>query len=432
MTTGNLGLDILIVYLPILLVIVMGVLGLIRGTQREAVVSLSIVLAALILMVWDGQGGSWATDVHNAFTNFSRLDIHLTLSFLIMALVVLVIGYGLGSAVIATSRLSSLSRIGGVLLGVINGAAIGGWLLRNHVLFLTALPQGDATSDTANTLSTLQNNSISLYLILFAGWFPLAVALAAAIIALVGPFRRTRTIVATPSPQTNWVPAIAPSAVPTLGAAGAAGAYTSQYAQQQYPQPQQGQPQQQYGQPYSQSQQSQPYTPQYPAASVPGPAASSISGSTVYAPAGTPPGGYAPSSNPVSARVQPEPPTMPMAASDMPRPGIGGQDTLYIGSSPSIAPNPPNSPMPSGMTSSTTQSGILRGAPDTGPLHGEPPSVDSSLITRSEALTQAQPILPSASSSYMSTPGMTNCPRCGALVPGDAAFCTECGNRMKS
>jgi predicted amidophosphoribosyltransferase len=28
--------------------------------------------------------------------------------------------------------------------------------------------------------------------------------------------------------------------------------------------------------------------------------------------------------------------------------------------------------------------------------------------------------------------GPLNCPRCGAAVPGDATFCTECGNRLRS
>ena len=48
-STGDLLTDILALYLPLALALIMGVIGLFRGARREAVVSFSIVLAALVI-----------------------------------------------------------------------------------------------------------------------------------------------------------------------------------------------------------------------------------------------------------------------------------------------------------------------------------------------------------------------------------------------
>ena len=145
--------------------------------------------------------------------------------------------------------------------------------------------------------AVLQSDVIVTTLSYIAVWFPLVVALIAAIVALTGPFRRVQTVVATPSAQTNWTPSTAP-AVAATGAAATTAAYSQQYPQQY--------PQQQYGQP---SQYAQQYPPQLgsqampPAAPPPQPAAS-------YAPSGyvAPTTPY-PSSQPTT-RVPDAPPTM--------------------------------------------------------------------------------------------------------------------------
>src|SRR5215218_4919529 len=118
--TGNFSTDLIVVYLPTLLAVVMAIVGALRGARREAVVSASILLAALIIIVW---GVPWATDIANIFTNFSIGDSRNVLSYVVIALTVLVIGYMLGSALIPRTRTSALSRVGGFLLGAANGLA---------------------------------------------------------------------------------------------------------------------------------------------------------------------------------------------------------------------------------------------------------------------------------------------------------------------
>ncbi len=110
--TGNLSTDILVVYLPAVLAILMGIIGLLRGTRREVLVSAAIVLASLITLVW---GAPWATDIHDMFTNFSAVDIRNALVYVVMGLTVLVVGYLLGSALVPHTPISAWSRIGGLV-----------------------------------------------------------------------------------------------------------------------------------------------------------------------------------------------------------------------------------------------------------------------------------------------------------------------------
>ncbi len=434
-TTGNIGTDILIIWAPLALVLIMGLLGLLRGAQREAVVSLAIVLGALVISVWSG---SWASDLHASFSSLGQQDTETWLGVIVIVLITIVIGYGMGSAVITRGPMSGMMRLGGFLLGLANGAALGGWLLRNYYNALLL----DLSGSNTTTFDTLTNNVISRSLIIWAGWFPLIVAVIAALVALVGPFRRAQTVVATPSAQTNWAPSTAPAAttastMPT--------SYTPQYSQQ-YPQSQQ-QPQQ-YTQPYAQQYQPQfGVQPQPPMAT---PAAA------VYSPSSYSP---APPPSPQPAIVPDAPPTMPMPSSDLPGPS-GSQDTHYFGGGSSSTASTP-------LTSSTASPAPgVKSGPSTGPLGDlhdsaqastSPPawaqtpdsswlaapkadgpapqpssSSSGSAVARSEAPTMAYQVT-SGSTPTSSAPGaMTNCPRCGALVPGDATFCTECGNRLKS
>lgn len=498
--TGNFSTDLIVVYIPLLLAAVMGILGALRGARREAVVSGSIVLAALIIIVW---GVPWATDLSNIFTNFSVADSRNVLSYIVMALTVLVTGYLLGSALVPRTPTNPISRLGGLLLGIFNGLAIGGYLIRGQ--YESALLGGSSSS--ADVASVLTTNSIARYLWIGANWFPLAVAVIAAVVAIVGPFRRSQAAVATPAARTDWGPSTAPAA--TIAAPGPA-AYTTGYGQQgyttQYPQqpaqPQYGQQTQsqtqaqspsqaqgQYGQQYhqqygaAQPTQAHQYVPssaaqqqqygQYNPPSYTPPAPTPAPATPVY----TPPTSYSPAPAAPSANDDAPATTLMSNAgtsSGTSSTSSGGQSTLYIGNSdtksnkdtdpqlkapewPGYTSEPswlsPAASDSSGSSSSTSSSGASAPTP--------PALADNSIIARSQAPTEAQPLVtPStvsnaessspltlaSSTSYANPPiadttsdtsadattSFVNCPRCGTLVASDATFCTECGNRMKS
>lgn len=423
-TTGNVLTDILIIWAPLALMLLMGVVGLLRGAQREAIVSLAIVLGALIISVWSG---SWATDLHDAFTSMAQQDTETWLGVLVLVLITLVAGYGLGSAIVPRGPLSGMSRVGGFVVGLANGAALSGWLLRNYYNALLL----DLGGSKGTIFNTLQDNPITYWLIIWAGWFPLVVALGAAVVALIGPFRRAQTAVATPSAQTNWTPSAAPAV--TAASVTAASAVPTSYTQQ-YP-PQYGQPQQpqQYTQPYA-----QPYPPQFgaqPQAPTTPPAQSASA--AVYSPPGY---GAAPQTGPQPARVQDAPPTMPMPTSDLPPSSsrTGGPSSPGAKSAPNTGPLGDlsgNAQTQSASPSSAqTPDSSWLAAPKTdgssSPTSSS--SLDNSAIARSEAPTTAYQVTSGSASPSSSQGALTNCPRCGALVPADATFCTECGNRLKS
>ena len=444
--TGNLSTDLLVIYLPAALAVVMGILGILRGTKREVVVSGAIVLASLITLVW---GVPWATDIHDMLTNFSVGDIRNFLIYVVMILTVLVIGYLLGSALVPRTRISPLSRFGGLLIGIANGLAIGGYFIRSQY----ESAQLDPTGGNVDLINTLTTNTFSRSLWIWSNWFPLAVAIVAAIVAIIGPFRRVQAAVATPAADTNWGPATAPSvgnraatvATPAPMAAPGPAAYTTGYGPGftgQYPQ------QNPAAQPYGQNQ--QPTPPAF--------------------------GGSYPSSSPIPpapARVEDAPPTMPMPTGDQPRSTPeGGQGTHYFGTGSSASPPAatPAPPVSEWSTYGSEPSWLT--APAATPSSSELPTetlptrrsnsdataapTDNSLLSRSEAPTQAQPVMgdttpvvpvvsPPSTDAGSTVPDTTvgqpvsgpstgplNCPRCGAAVPADATFCTECGNRLRS
>lgn len=464
--TGNFSTDVLVVYIPAVLVLVMAVLGALRGAKREAVVSGSIVLAALIILVW---GASWGSDLSTMFSGLSLNTSILVLAYVVIGLVVLVCGYMLGSALVARTPMSAMSRVGGILLGIANALAIAGFIIRLNF----DVAGTDFSGANAEFMNTLRSNTVSASLWIWSNWFPLAVAILAAVVALVGPFRRTQSAVATPSATTDWGPSTAPAAMAAPGPA----AYTTGYGQgftSQYPQ-QPAQPQygQQYGQPAQYGQQyhqqygasqaptqqyavpaqpNQPSQSQYgqyapysqPAASTPPP----VSQPLPY----TPPTSYTPAPA-VPSREEDAPPTVLMPKEDMPRSApAGGQETLYFGATAATnkdtdpqlkAPEWPGySTEPSWLSPSPSASSSMPASS----ASSSTPSVDNSIVARSEAPTEAQPLIvpASASSSAVAdtsasnntppdsdTASFVNCSRCGTLVPSDATFCTECGNKMK-
>ena len=211
MSTGSVN-DLLAVALPIALAAVMGILGAIRGFWREAIVSASVVLGAFIVQQW---ASLWAADLSGMYTGASREWQQVALSMLLLSLIVLVLGYGLGT-LLGRGRTSVGSRTGGLLLGLVNGSAIGGWLLR---YVYTGL-------DGSQPSSPLYQNQLTQSFMIWAGWFPVALAVIGAIVALIAPFRRPHVEVVETPPATApvWTP---PPPVPaySTGTTGTATAY---------------------------------------------------------------------------------------------------------------------------------------------------------------------------------------------------------------
>lgn len=193
--------EIFTLFVPVFLALVFAVFGLLRGAWREAIVSAAIVLAALINKQWVER---WATDLNETFTAFGRDQTEFLLSVLIMVLVVVVVGYVLSSALIK-GKPSATSRLLGGLLGLLNGAALAGWLLLSAYVSL----------DGAQASSPIYRSSVAQGFMIAAGWFPVALAVIAAVVALIAPLRRAQSAVGRPSDTSNWTPATAgPPVVP--------------------------------------------------------------------------------------------------------------------------------------------------------------------------------------------------------------------------
>ncbi|HET9493658.1 MAG TPA: hypothetical protein VFR15_05465 [Chloroflexia bacterium] len=402
MTTGNIFNDIFIIWLPIVFALLLAALGAIRGVRRESIVALSIVLGGLILMVW---GQSWATDLSDVIPNLSVADWQVALGYVVMGLVVLAAGYGLASALTPRGAPTPLSRLGGFLLGLANGAAIVGWIMRNHYIAL----RDSGAPGAVESMDLLYRTPVSFGLILWSGWFPLVVAAVAAIIAIVGPARRVR-----PTTLDEWTPpgAVTPAPPPALGVVPASGtsATTTQTVSSTAP----------YG--------------------------GTAAGSTSVLPE-TRPAPYGRLETPPPTTRPDAPPTMPMPGSEGRPLYSGGQDTLNLGLTdrPST-PEPSDGALPrrpeaervttphattAGSTATTTadEPSWLAAPLSTGRTD---PALDrraeerDSLIKRSEASTLEQPIADAKDE------GTVTCPRCGSREFRSAAFCTQCGNRLQA
>lgn len=150
------------VVLPLLAIVLFAVLGYMRGAARETFVSGAIALSALIAFQW---GEPWGRDLAGIFSGVGAGTARFYVTLAMMALGVLVLGYGLGSSLVK-GKPTSTSRGLGLLLGLLNGAAASGWLL------LTAWQQLDASSASSPAYS----NPISYALMVMAGWSPIILA----------------------------------------------------------------------------------------------------------------------------------------------------------------------------------------------------------------------------------------------------------------
>lgn len=328
--------DILASAFPILLALVMGVLGTLRGFWREAIVSASIVLGALIVQQW---GPLWSNDVYGVFTGMSRDMLEVVLSGVLLVLTVLVLGYGLG-AVIRRDPLTGGSRTGGFLLGVANGAALGGWILRYIYMGL----------DGSQASSPLYQNAITQGFMIWAGWFPVALAAVGALAALIAPFRRPRVEVTQTAPHTTVATPVAPPAWnPAPPVTSTTSTTTSTYGAPTYGAQPYGSPP--YGAtPYAPAPAPTPYAP---------PAPTPYSAPPSYAPAPTP-APYAPPPSPAAGRMSgpvgastPYDPTMayptqygPTPSMPTTGPSLAPAGAVYRSAElrPSVAPEPTPEP----------------------------------------------------------------------------------------
>src|SRR5439155_17528570 len=114
------------IWFPLGIMLLFAVLGAVRGVVREALVAVAIVLASLIIMLWSDQ---WGPPVHDLFSGMTLGQEEFALSFALLWLVVLVVGYGMGGFV-PRGPLATPSRLGGFLVGLMNGAAVAGWSFR--------------------------------------------------------------------------------------------------------------------------------------------------------------------------------------------------------------------------------------------------------------------------------------------------------------
>jgi hypothetical protein len=185
-------------WLPLAITLAFGVVGLIRGVLREAFVAASVVLAALINFQWAGQ---WGEGLYSFYKGISQREEQFIISAVVLWLIVLVIGYGLGS-LLPKGSVSMPWRLLGGMLGLAAGAAVAGWSLR---YFITN-PDG--------TLSPglLVDYPVSRAFMIWAGWFPLVLALVATLLVIMVPLRRAQSAVAQPSAATDWGPSASPTA----------------------------------------------------------------------------------------------------------------------------------------------------------------------------------------------------------------------------
>ncbi|MDQ6693138.1 MAG: CvpA family protein [Chloroflexota bacterium] len=191
----TLSADILIATLGIGLAILFGLMGTLRGGWREAVVSASIVIAALISEQWSDR---WAGDIYSFYSGLSQGWIQFLLSAIILVLVVLVLGYTLGGA-LQQGPVRGRSRTMGLVLGLLNGTAVAGWLLRYIYVSL----------DNAQPTSPIYASQTGYGFMVWSGWYPVALAVLGGIFALVAPLRRAQVVVSQPNPASNWQPAAA-------------------------------------------------------------------------------------------------------------------------------------------------------------------------------------------------------------------------------
>ncbi len=195
MTVPN---DVLTIWLPIAVMALLAILGLLRGVGRELVVAAAITLGALIVQQW---AAIWAGGIKDAFIGTNLGSAQFSLGLVVLLAVTLFVGYILGGRLVDRPTSASMRLLGGIL-GAMNGAAIAGWALRYAYVGL----------DSSQPSSPIYQNSISQGFMIWAGWFPVVLALLGTLYALFSPLRRARAAVERPSAASDWRPTPAPTA----------------------------------------------------------------------------------------------------------------------------------------------------------------------------------------------------------------------------
>lgn len=186
------------IWLPLIITVVFAVVGIMRGVLREAIVAASVVLAAFINLQW---GENWSQGLKDMFPSIDKGQGQFVLSLVVLWLIVLVVGYGLGTLA-PKQQVNSTSWISGMLMGLITGAAMAGLTLRYAYMGL----------DGAETTSRFYQNLLSRVFMVWAGWYPLILAFLGALLVLLVPIRRAQKAIARPSNASNWGPSGRPGA----------------------------------------------------------------------------------------------------------------------------------------------------------------------------------------------------------------------------
>jgi hypothetical protein len=396
--------DIYVMWIPILVVALMAALGAWRGVYREIPVSASIVLSALIVMQWATQDKwSWARDLNGTFGGLSVGEWQFYLTLVLMALLVTVMGYGLGGLFSRRSMSSTARTLGGVL-GLANGAALAGWVLRSAYFGLT----------NTQPNSTIYQNPVSQSLMVWAGWFPVVLAVLGAVAALVYSLRGDKTTVVETA-RTGALVSATPTMPVYIPDAPAHGHDPYRARADVYSPAHAGNPSQPPVSTAIPGRESSAYaqTAAYPVVPPPAPASPSSPRPATVAPHQAPPSAvnYAPAAQPQRSVWQPESASQPQPAPSTPQPVSKhtppfGYDlgALWAGSDGEAGP--PDASVSA--TPVTMQQATTTGASS--------PTEATSSASTGKPMESARP--------------EARCRNCGNPLQEGAIFCTECGTRV--
>ena len=376
------------IWFPLGIMLVFAVIGVLRGVVREAIVAVAIMLASLIITLWAGQ---WGEQVHSIYSGMTQGQEEFTLSFAVLWLVVLVVGYGMGGFA-PRVPLTNPSRLGGFLLGLMNGGAVAGWSLRFAWVNLHG----------AQPSSPFYTNPVSYSLMVWAAWFPIALVLLGALLVLVGPLRRAQTAVSQPSAGSDWEPY---AARPTATA------------------------------PASSYQGSRGIVSPSPGASSPAPSSSSPTAPTMAFSTQPAPGPAREASTPSPWAGRQEPPALGQAYGERERGDLSSARTER-------ERNDPGTYNSAGTSSRETSSWLLQptgtaseAATSGGAASGEAAGMSAgSQATHTEARMAGDANHDEGATmpvAHVDEPvAGAKCPNCGAPAAPGAIFCTECGTKL--
>ncbi|HUS17669.1 MAG TPA: zinc ribbon domain-containing protein [Chloroflexia bacterium] len=159
------------------LLVLFAVAGVRRGLWPEVVTLAGWLLGALLADEW---GDAWGSDLAGALGVLGLPTARIIVRTLLFLVPLLVIGYGGALLLPRGSRLDARGRTIGGLLGLLNGVAIFATLLRNW-----HYSQGS---------SPLTTDLVTRFLLDWAGWWPLLLALGGMIAVAVAVMRRPRPV----------------------------------------------------------------------------------------------------------------------------------------------------------------------------------------------------------------------------------------------